>query len=170
MNPGIHGAFAAAHAQRIKKLQDEEEERMTRYNPEELEGDWEFKIIRSNSPVFRKPQFLQKVLQEEALAGWQMLEKLDDNRIRMKRPAAARRKDAMLPPDFNPYRTQVGSRTAGVVLVAVGLVVLLAFGILVMLSGARVEPFASEGAFIILGIVVFIALMFGAIAAGRRQM
>lgn len=106
--PGISaattGALVAAHQQLIA-----EEEGMATYTREELEEDWEFKIVRANSPAFRKPEELQKLLEEEALAGWTMVEKFDDSRVRFKRPRSAREQDAYLPQGVDPYRTQYGA-------------------------------------------------------------
>lgn len=45
-----------------------EEEDMA-YTQEDLSNDWEFKIVRSESGAFRKPEVLKKLLEEEARAG-----------------------------------------------------------------------------------------------------
>jgi len=80
---------------------------MTKYTDADLEGEWEFKILRSNIAAFRKPDVFQKACEEEALAGWVLVEKFDDQRLRFKRPISAREKDSSL--DFDPYRTQYGT-------------------------------------------------------------
>lgn len=173
MNPGIYGAIgAAAHQQRMKQLQDqEEEERMTRYSPDELEGEWEFKIIRSYSPVFRKPEFLQRVLQEEAQAGWVMLEKLDDYRVRMKRPASAKRRDAMLPQGSDPYRTQIRGGSPATFLAMLGVTMVLSFGILafVMLGRGGGFEFGAES-FVLIGVFVLMLVVGVAVAVMRNRM
>lgn len=143
---------------------------MTRYDPDELENDWEFKIIRSVTPVFRKSEVLQRVLQEEAVAGWKLLEKLDDNRIRLKRPASAQRKDAMLPPGVDPYRTQIGSGASAVAALMVGLALILFFGVLVMLLGLREESFSAPEGAIVFSIVIFLGIMVSMIAVVRSRM
>jgi len=84
-------AAAAAAAERKRRLQKEEEQ-MTRYRTEELEG-WEFKIVRAATRKFRRPEVLQRVCEEEARAGWEMLEKFDDSRIRFKRRIDHRAED-----------------------------------------------------------------------------
>ena len=71
---------------------------------------------------------LNKLLEEEAQTGWVMLEKLDDSRIRFKRPRSARTKDAYLPDGVDPYRTQHGISVTRQALVGVGLLVLLVLG------------------------------------------
>jgi 1,4-alpha-glucan branching enzyme len=44
----------------------------------------------------------------DAGIGWELLEKLDDGRVRFKRPVSARRRDGMLPRGVDPYRTRYG--------------------------------------------------------------
>jgi hypothetical protein len=95
-------AAAAAAAERVRK----EEEEMTPYTPQDLNEEWEFKILRCVTGRFRDPIWLHGILQEEARAGWTMVEKFDDTRVRLKRPARARANDATL--GFDPYRTWVG--------------------------------------------------------------
>ena len=103
MSAGAAGAAAAAEQQR---LMQQEEEEMTPYSADDLAGDWEFKIVRSAMGGFRKAAFLQQVLDDESRAGWVLVEKFDNSRIRLKRPARARERDGKL--DFDPYRTDAG--------------------------------------------------------------
>jgi len=119
---------AAAAAKRRQMLLAEEED-MTQYTQDDLENDWEFKIIRSGTAAFRNPQVLNKLLEEEAQAGWIMLEKLDDSRIRFKRPRSARAKDLYLPDGVDPYRTQYGFPPARYALL-IGVFLLAGFAIL----------------------------------------
>ncbi len=85
--------------------------------------------MRSGTAAFRKPEVLNRLLEEEAQTGWVMLEKLDDSKIRFKRPRSARAKDAYLPDGVDPYRTQYGTPvTRQAVLVGVVLLVLLVLG------------------------------------------
>jgi hypothetical protein len=83
-----------------------EEEVMTVYGREELGGDWEFKILRSHASIFKDPEVQKRVLDEEARAGWVLIEKFDNQRLRLKRPLGARETDASL--GFDPYRIYVG--------------------------------------------------------------
>ena len=76
------------------------------YSPADLQGEWEFKILNSSTLAFRKPEVLQKVLEEEAQAGWILLEKMDDGHLRFKRPLSARSNDRNL--SFDAYRTHYG--------------------------------------------------------------
>ena len=60
---------------------------MTPYNTQDLAEGWEFKILRSNFREFRNQEKLRAVLDEEKRGGWTLVEKFDDQRIRLKRPA-----------------------------------------------------------------------------------
>jgi hypothetical protein len=104
MSAGAAGASAAAAA--VQRQQQQEEEEMTPYQAADLSENWEFKILRSNTATFRKPERLAEILAEEAKAGWMLVEKFDDSRIRLKRPAGNRKSDDTL--GFDPYRTYVG--------------------------------------------------------------
>src|SRR5262249_37681882 len=115
-------------------------EEMTPYTSADLTEHWEFKILRAVTGRFRNPVVLLAILAEEARAGWTLLEKFDDTRVRLKRPASARAGDALL--DFDPARTWVGiSPTRFTILVVIAtlcgitLLVLLIIGILYALGG-----------------------------------
>jgi hypothetical protein len=99
----LHGGAAAAERARQMRLEEEE---MTPYSSTDLSDDWEFKILRSATHGFRDPNYLQKVLEEESQAGWMLVEKFDNGRIRLKRPASARQRDGKLGTD--PYRSYAG--------------------------------------------------------------
>ena len=79
---------------------------MTSYAPEELASGWEFKIVRSATGEFKRTEFLQRVLEEEKRAGWTLVEKFDNSRVRLKRPASARAGDGSA--GFDAYRSHVG--------------------------------------------------------------
>jgi hypothetical protein len=113
---------AAAAAAQIARMQLEEEA-MTPYSPSDLDENWEFKIIRSARGKFRDPAFLAQTLAEESAAGWTLLEKFDDFRVRLKRRASARREDAGR--KLDPYRISVGPGPGLVVAIIVGLSVAL---------------------------------------------
>ena len=69
-------------------------------------GEFEYKIIRSATGAFKNPTKFRAALDEEARAGWELLEKLDNSRARLRRSTDCRNGDAGLGQD--PYRTQVG--------------------------------------------------------------
>lgn len=106
-NAGATAAAAAAAEARRRMM--EEEEQMTEYSNDELQNDWEFKIVRANSNVFGKQEEFQKLVNEEKQAGWILLEKLDDSRIRFKRRRGAQANDTqLLSRGIDPYRTHYG--------------------------------------------------------------
>jgi len=90
-------AAAAAHAAKMR----DEEENMTGYNKEDLNG-WEFKIVRSSMGTFSNYEKVQEVCRQEAKAGWELVEKFDQCRLRFKRRTDMRSKDQFL--DIDDYR------------------------------------------------------------------
>lgn len=112
-------AAASAAAAKKKREREQEEEELTKYNAEDLEG-WEFKIVRAVTGKFKKPETLKKVCEEEAKAGWELLEKFDNSRLRFKRRIENRAQDKHLKTD--PYRTQVGIGEGGLVILIIGTV------------------------------------------------
>ena len=166
-----HGAFIAAHQARERQKQDElEEEEMTKYTPEELETNWEFKIVRSETGAFRKPEVFQALLQEESIAGWELVEKLDNRRVRFKRRKESRRRDATLPPGYDPYRTNFGSATARTTIVigiAIALFLAVGLGVLGVFSiGESFHPIATIFPFLI---ITFVGVLIIALAIWRRR-
>jgi hypothetical protein len=127
------GAAAAGAAAARKRRERKEEEEMTGYTSQELAEGWEFKIVRSSTGAFRTPAFLRAVLDEEQRAGWTLVEKFDNGRIRLKRPASARANDSALGSDA--YRTHVGMSELKLSLCILGAVFggLALIGIIVML-------------------------------------
>jgi hypothetical protein len=113
------------------------------------------------------------LLQEESIAGWELVEKLDDRRVRFKRTMDARRRDATLPPGIDPYRSHYGnpsSRT--LVLIGAAMVVALTavFGLIVF-STANGGASNGGGNMIILPMLVMIGVfvfMLAVIAKRRR--
>lgn len=166
-----HGAFIAAHQQRERQRQEEiEEEEMTRYSPEELEGNWEFKIVRSETGAFRKPEVFQALLEEESIGGWEMVEKLDNRRVRFKRRKESRRRDATLPPGYDPYRTNYGNsvaRTTVIIGVAIALALAAGLGVLGFFSGG--DSFRPIVTMIPLVMVALVFVLVIALAIWRRR-
>jgi len=125
----MSGAHIAAHAAAQRRKKQQEEERMASYNPNDL-NEWEFKIVRSTLNQFGKPDVFRQMVEEESLSGWQLLEKLDDGRVRFKRPVSARKRDAMLPPGIDPYRTQYGM-SEGALGITIVLVIFFVTGVII---------------------------------------
>jgi len=143
-------AAAAAHAAKMR----DEEENMTGYNKEDLNG-WEFKIVRSSMGTFSNYEKVQEVCRQEAKAGWELVEKFDQCRLRFKRRTDMRSKDQFL--DIDPYRTNVGGggKTVGIIVglsifflgafIPTGIVmIIISIGILVLLISLIVSRFGRS--------------------------
>ncbi len=104
---------------------------MTGYSTDDLNG-WEFKIIRSAFGSFRKPEKVRRLLEEESRAGWELLEKFDDQRIRLKRKVEKRKNDSTL--GYDAYRTSYGTPESMIAVIVLGVV---AIGVLVALLAAK---------------------------------
>jgi hypothetical protein len=112
------GAAAAAAA--AKRRQEQEEEEMTFMNTDPS-GAFEYKIIRSATNAFKTPAFFQHTLQEEAQAGWELVEKLDNGRVRLRRSIDWRKKDGdLVQLGQDPYRTHVGMSEVKLIFVVLG--------------------------------------------------
>ena len=99
---------AAVALRRARRRDRAEEDARTPYTEEQLMEHWEFKIIRHRLGRFDRAAYLDRVLKEEAQARWQLVEKFDGRRVRLKRPAAPRPGDAPLPKGYDAYRTRLG--------------------------------------------------------------
>ncbi len=108
MSAGAVGGAAGAAAAAAAEMQRQEEEEMTPYSPKDLDDGWEFKILRASFATFRNPDKLRAVLEEEKRGGWTLVEKFDDQRIRLKRPAGAKKAQGDFADSYDPYRTTVG--------------------------------------------------------------
>ena len=108
---------------------------MTQYSSQET-ADWEFKIVRSATAKFKRASVVRQLIEEEARAGWELLEKFDDSRIRFKRRVEQRAGDANR--ELDPYRTHYGwsSEQLGLPLVAVLLGVAALAGLAIYLSAS----------------------------------
>jgi hypothetical protein len=119
MSEGLHILVKAA-VEAKKKRQEEQE--LSIYSAQDLQQDWEFKILRSPAGVFAKRKKVDQAVADESLAGWVLVEKLDDNRLRFKRPASAKQNDYLLPEHINPYRTELKINIVGFVFTMFGMV------------------------------------------------
>lgn len=121
-------AAGSAAAAAIARMKRQEEEEMTPYGSGDL-ADYEFKIIRNNMHAFNKPERFKEILAEEAQAGWELVEKFDGQRVRLKRKLSWRDKDAVL--GWDPYRTTIGISDTNMVFLILGCV----FGGLIAVFG-----------------------------------
>nr|MBN2276670.1 hypothetical protein [candidate division Zixibacteria bacterium] len=131
---GTAASMAAIIAAREAARKRQEEEDMTGYDKDDMDG-WEFKIVRSATGKFKKYEEVRKVCDEEAKAGWELLEKFDDYRIRFKRRVEKRAGDQFLNAD--PYRTNTGLSSNVLGLTIAGIIIFLAgmAGLLFILIG-----------------------------------
>jgi hypothetical protein len=133
---GVTAATSAAAAEKRRQMLRAEEEEMAQYTQDDLRDDWEFKIVRSETGAFRRPKVLERLIEEEAQAGWVMLEKFDDTRVRFKRSRSARASDAYLPEGVDPYRTHYGTSFARPAVI---------LGLVLMLGLAAAGLFVARG-------------------------
>ncbi|MCB1665796.1 MAG: hypothetical protein KDI28_08425 [Pseudomonadales bacterium] len=70
----------------------------------------EYKVVQASTPYFAKWQNIESVMAEEAKAGWRLLEKCDNYKLRLQRDISHRANDKAL--GFDPYRSQVGLNNA----------------------------------------------------------
>ena len=121
---------AAAAAEHRRKW---EEEALTAYSQKDLDQDWDFKILHSARGAFKNPERLREVLDEEAQAGWVLVEKFDNSRIRLKRSPDSRRNDFDL--SIDPWRSYAGpASNQRDTKIAMLLVCLLAAGVGIFLT------------------------------------
>lgn len=66
----------------------------------------EYKILQSQTPLFASTAKMHEALADEAKAGWSLLEKEDNYRIKLKRDISNRDNDKNL--SFDAYRSTVG--------------------------------------------------------------
>jgi len=128
IDPSLISMIGNARQAAAKARLCEEEEKMTPYTDDDPRAGWEFKIIRSATGLFGRPDDLRKTIEEESKAGWEFVEKFDDNRVRLGRSVASRDDDRFL--DFDPYRTWIGVSESGMVLR--GLVVSAGLGAIIL--------------------------------------
>ena len=111
----------------------EEEEEMRGSGADQHEG-WEFKILRCTGSHFKNRSVFRAALDEEAKAGWELLEKIDDHRVRLKRRIDCRDQDHRIVGD--PYRTWIGMTPNTMALIMLGVL----FGVAALgIIGASIQ-------------------------------
>lgn len=123
------GGAAAAAAAAKRRREQKEEEAMTQYSQEDLSG-WEFKIVRSATGRFSNQGAIKQLCTEEARAGWELVEKFDNSRVRFKRRIERRSQDQTL--EFDPYRTNVGIGEGGIALVVISVIIAVVVALLLL--------------------------------------
>lgn len=123
MSGAIVPIIASIAAVAAKKKREQEEEGMVLYKSGDLDG-WEFKIVRSTWGRFSSHKVIEELCRRESMAGWEMVEKFDDHRIRFKRRTEKRSQDVALGVD--PYRSNLGAGSETKILVILAVVLMLA--------------------------------------------
>jgi hypothetical protein len=88
----------------------EEEQILSDYRAQDPEGRYEYKMLYGRWGAFRDPNRLHRVLAEEAWAQWSLVEQLDHERLVLRRPRTARRRDRRGGSEVAPHRRFVGQR------------------------------------------------------------
>src|SRR5262249_3999078 len=134
-------------------------------------GAVEYKIIRSATGAFKDPAKFRAALEEEARAGWDLVEKLDDSRARLRRSVTWRQKDGELSQDS--YRINVGLSPAALALWlvtgifgGVALLAALAAGLIALAGGSNAAALALG---VFAGLFGGIALLVGMIGLVTRK-
>jgi hypothetical protein len=83
----------------------------------------EYKILQSQTPFFANAAKMHEAVEQESKAGWTLLEKEDNYRIKLKRNTSNRDNDKNL--DFDAYRSTVGVSSV----VTYGITVALTLGV-----------------------------------------
>lgn len=160
---GVTAALAAAAA---AKQQQQEEEEMTTYSDHDLNG-WEFKIVRSAFGRFSSYQAVQKICQEEAETGWELVEKFDQHRLRFKRRVERRSNDHLA--RLDPYRTSPGfSRSSATAALVIGVLLLMVAGA-VLLIIANKNKWDTANLSIPIVFIILVAVPLIILAIRRRS-
>ena len=148
--------FASAQKQQHEKL-------LAELIGKDKEDKYEFKILRGYLGSFRKPERLQAILEEERRSQWEMVIKLNNESVILRRPRRAQAYDTVSGSETDPYRTQIGSSlVAPKLFVALGL---LTMGLLVAFLATSNPEIAVDGArwptiavAIAIGVLMFLVL------------
>jgi hypothetical protein len=154
----------AAAAKKREREQEEEERAMIEHLAQnDGESRYEYKILRSYTYAFRSPERRRQILNEEARAGWEMVAKLDNARLIVRRP---RSMGDMPTLGIDPYRTEVDTNLPMVFGVLLALIFLVGVVVLVAFMGGD-SP--ARIAWSIPAIMVLVGLIaVGAAVAKRR--
>ena len=129
--PAVCAAGAAAAA--AAELRRQEEEEMTPYSDKDLAEGWEFKIVTASMGAFRKPDQFRAILEEEKKGGWVLVEKFDDCRIRLKRPAGAKVTEGDFADGYDPYRSWVGPTAEQRTRIILGVAIVMSILVIAMI-------------------------------------
>lgn len=160
--PIIAAVSATTIAAAAAKKKRQEEEKRAGYNSDDLNG-WEFKIVRANTRKFKNTEYIEQVKQEEARAGWHLVEKFDDYRLRFKRRVEKRTMDQHLNQEIDPYRTNLGSGAWPIIGILFGIFV-VAMGALVAIGSRVGFDDGIIGGITIVGVIAIMVVVLGVVA------
>jgi hypothetical protein len=151
----VPSAAIAAARRRMRR-----EEKMAKYGTDDLDG-WEFKIVRAYTRKFKSQDMIEKVRMEEARAGWELIEKFDDYRLRFKRRIEKRAMDKHL--EIDPYRSQLAAPKRLVVAIIAGILIML-IGILILIGNKTGFDHGVVEGLTIPGMIFLLLAIFGFVA------
>ena len=127
----------------------------------DTEDKYEFKILRGHLGSFRKPERFQAILEEERRSQWEMVIKLDDESIILRRPRRSQAYDTVSGSETDPYRTQIGSRAGMKISILLGVLVLLG-GMVAFMTMSNTTSTVDSTSWppIMIGIAVGILMVF----------
>lgn len=122
--------IAAVAAAKKRREEDEQEMALIELLRQDHPGHrYEYKVLRSGRGAFSRAAQRSRYLMEESQAGWEMVEKLDENRLVLRRERTMRESDIFLPSGVDPYRSEVDSNRP----LVIGLVMAMILGISVFI-------------------------------------
>ena len=99
----------------------------------------EYKVLKSVRGEFSKPEKMRQAVTEEAEFGWDLMEKVDQHRLRFRRPVSERVRDVAAEREGkDPYRTTFGISEGR--FVAYLLTVVVIFMVVSLVLAALLEP------------------------------
>ncbi|MCJ7548742.1 MAG: hypothetical protein MUQ30_03570 [Anaerolineae bacterium] len=134
------------------------------------EDKYEFKILRGHLRTFRKPERLQAILEEERRSQWEMVIKLDEERIVLRRPRRSHAYDAVSESDTDPYRTQISSSLSrSKLLILLGLLVAGGLAFFMIASANNLEVSADITRWPIIAIAIIVGILMVFVLAVKRN-
>jgi hypothetical protein len=165
---GYMTPLIAAAAKRREQEQEREELAMIeRLSQEDGEGRYEYKVLRSYTNAFRSPERRRQILNEEARAGWEMVAKLDNARLIVRRPRTTQ--DSPIQ-GIDPYRTQVDTNLPVVSGVLVAMIMLVGMVVFIVFMNDN-APASAAGTIpviiILIGLIAVVSIIAAKIRASR---
>ena len=153
MMPMMAAAADRSHA--------EEDQLLAALTQQDTAQRYEFKILHGGATAFRGKGRMQRVLEEEARAQWELAIKLDDARVALRRSRDARSRDALRSGDIDPYRTELASNRSAAVasVLAISVLIVLVVGLLVERRGDLGGSEAVTWSLFLIAIVTGLALV-----------